>query len=197
MNSFEACILYRGLKLHFNSSYDFVKYNGKIKYSKEQFEKNKHKFVYEKLSKKYQDKELKTYFLSNFLQNENIWVQDLLTSESQDIYTKFNKIQQSLSYVFKSDVENLFFENDIKELFRDKSNDYPIVLKKFFKNEICFDTLVILDNFFKCFSKWEITEDIIYPKLKFKISKYKYFLEYDSGKFKKILLDTIESAKNI
>ena len=52
MSGYQACVLYRALKLHFTTDYDFNKYKGKVKYTKAQFDKNKYKFVYEKLAKK-------------------------------------------------------------------------------------------------------------------------------------------------
>ena len=59
MSAYLCCCLYRALKLHFTTDYDFTKYHGKVKYSVDQFHKNKHKYVYEKLSKKYSDEEVK------------------------------------------------------------------------------------------------------------------------------------------
>ena len=89
MSGYQACVLYRALKLHFTTDYDFNKYKGKVKYTKAQFDKNKHKFVYEKLAKKYSDEELKKFFVANFLQNDTVWVQDLLSHEAYENYVEF------------------------------------------------------------------------------------------------------------
>ena len=82
MSAYKACCLYRALKLHFTTDYDFNKYKGKLKYTPSQFEKNKHRYVYEKLAKKFSDEDLKKFYIANFLQNDAVWVQDLLSQDA-------------------------------------------------------------------------------------------------------------------
>jgi len=91
MTGYQACVLYKALKLHFSSDYDFIKYHGKVKYSVDQYRRNRYSYVFEKLSKKYSDDEIKNFFISNFLQNEKVWVQDLLSQEAYDNYVQFSK----------------------------------------------------------------------------------------------------------
>lgn len=193
MSGYTACCLYRALKLHFTTEYDFHKYKGKIKYTPTQFNSNKHKYVYEKLSKKYSDDELKNFFVANFLENEIVWVQDLLSQESYENFMNYSKRQQSLFYFFENDLINIFQE-DPKKLFKSSSNDFPLLLIKLLRGEISKETLIIMDDFIHFMPKWDkmIKDDIIWPRIKTKLVKYKPFLHYDNSKFKKTLIETVK-----
>lgn len=195
MSAYQACVLYRALKLHFTTDYDFKKYKGKVSYSKAQFEKNKHKFVYEKLAKKYSDDDLFNFFVANFLENDSIWVQDLLSQESYDNFVEFNKKQQSLSYVFENDLINIFTDNNQKRIFKTNStDDFPLLLTKLLREEVSPETVIIMNEFLNFIPKWEkeIKDDFVWPRIKNKLFKYKVFVHYDKSKFKKVLIDTVK-----
>ena len=194
MSAYKACCLYRALKLHFTTNYDFNKYKGKVNYTQVQFERNKQKYVYERLSKKFSDEDLKKFYISNFLQNENIWVQDLLSQESYDNFVNFNKKHQSLSYIFENDLLNIFNNEDYKVLFKTKSDDFPLLLKKMLRNEVSTETVIIMNEFLDFLPKWEknIKDDFIWSNVKTKMFKYRPFLEYDKFKFKQTLINTIK-----
>lgn len=198
MTGYQTCCLYRALKLHFTTDYDFYKYKGKIKYTVPQFHKNKHKFVYDKLATKYSEDELRLFFVANFLQNETVWVQDLLSQESYENYITFCKKKQSLSYIFKNDLLNIFSEENHKKLFKCENNDFPLLLTKMLRNEVCTETVVIMDDFMDFIPKWNknIKDDFIWPRIKTKLLKYKPFLEYDKSKFKRTLIDTVKEFTN-
>lgn len=194
MSAYEACVLYRALKLHFTTDYDFNKYHGKVKYTQSQFFKNKHKYVYEKLSKKYSDDDLKNFFIANFLRNETVWVQDLLTQEAYENFVDYNKTQQSLSYVFENDLISIFSDENHKKLFKSNSSDFPLLLTKMLRNEVSTETVIIMNEFIGFLPKWDknIKDDFIWPRVKTKLFKYRSFLNYDKGKFKSTLLDKVK-----
>lgn len=199
MSGYMACCLYRAVKLHFTSNYDFNKYHGKVKYTTQQFENNKQKYVYEKLSKKLSNEDLKFFYIVNFLNNESVWIQDLLQQEAFDIFNEYSKKKQSLSYFFENDLLDVFSGGNHKELFNCNSNDFPLLLKKMLRNEISIETLIIMDDIFPFLNKWDsnITDSFIWPKVKLKLLKYKPFLEYDRNKFKTILVKIINETKII
>ena len=194
MSAYKACCLYRALKLHFTTDYDFNKYKGKLKYTPSQFEKNKHRYVYEKLAKKFSDEDLKKFYIANFLQNDAVWVQDLLSQDAYDNFVQFNKKQQSLSYVFENELLNIFSESNHKKLFKSNSNDFPLLLTKLLRNEVSSETIIIMNEFIGFLPKWEetIKDDFIWPKIKHKMFKYRSFLEYDRSKFKTTLLNIVK-----
>ena len=193
MSGYKACCLYRALKLHFTTDYDFNKYKGKVKYTPAQFDKNTHKYVYEKLAKKFSDEDLKKFFIANFLQNENVWVQELLSQEAYENFVKFNTKCQSLSYVFEGELISIFGEENHKLLFKSNSGDLPLLLTKLLRNEVSPETILIMNEFLHFLPKWEtnIKDEFIWPKVKLKLFKYRSFLEYDKSKFKKTFIDTV------
>ena len=197
MNGYSACCLYRAIKLHFNTDYDFIKYNGKVRYPVSSFNINKQRYVYDKLAKKYSDEELKQFYLANFVNNESIWIQDLLCNEAQDVYTQFIKRKQALSYTFENDLLNIFDFNDHKKLFKCDSKEFPVLLTKLMRNEICIETVIIMNKFLKFVYKWDksITDDICWPNIRNKLIKYEPFLEYDKDKFKTSLVKRVEEFK--
>jgi hypothetical protein len=193
MSGYNVCCLYRALKLHFTTDYDYSKYNGRINYSVAQYEKNKHKFVYEKIHKKYSGNNLLNFLIANFIQNENVWVQDLLSQESYELYVKYNKKIQSMSYTFENDLLNIFSESDHKQIFKSSSNDFPLLLTKMLRSEVSLETVIIMNEFLNFIPKWEqdIKDDFIWPRIKSKLIKYKPFIEYDKSKCKIILKNSI------
>jgi hypothetical protein len=194
MSGYTACCLYRALKLHFTTDYDFNKYKGKVKYTPAQFDKNSHKYVYEKLAKKFSDEDLKKFFIANFLQNENVWVQDLLSQEAYENFVRFNTKCQSLSYVFEGELISIFGEENHKLLFKSNSDDLPLLLTKLLRNEVSPETILIMNEFLHFLPKWEenIKDEFVWPKVKLKLFKYRSFLEYDKSKFKKTFIDTVK-----
>jgi hypothetical protein len=197
MDGYSACCLYRAMRLHFNTDYNFIKYNGKVKYPVSSFNINKHKYAYDKLAKKYSDEELKQFYLANFVNSENVWIQDLLCHEAQDIYIQFAKRNQSLSYIFENDLLNIFDIDDHSKLFKCDSKEFPVLLTKLMRNEICIETVIIMNKFLKFVCKWDksITDDICWPNIRNKLIKYEPFLEYDKIKFKTSLIKRVEEFK--
>lgn len=199
MTGYKTCLLYRALKLHFTSDYDFFKYNGKVKkYTVQDYQNNKHKFVYDKIGTKYSDKDMVYFFVSNFLKKESVWVQELLEPEAYDNFVELNKKHQSLFYYFESDTFKLFSDYNHKELFKCNGDDLPLLLKNMLRGEVNIETVVIMNKFMKFIPKWEqnIKDEFIWPHLKNKLIKYEPFLHYDKSKFKNTLINCIEEFAN-
>ena len=88
-NAYDTYIAYLALQRHFTSSYDYFKYNGKVNASPQSFEIRKDKFQFYKLSK---HNDYKNYIVANMVNSDKkIWVGDLLTNESDDIYKQWLK----------------------------------------------------------------------------------------------------------
>ena len=108
MNAFEAYQKFLAIKSHFTQkNYDFVKYNGKVRANPHSFEKRSDKFQFEKLAKKFKnkDKELTPFIVANFTRRNISWIGDLTTDEESDrVYEEWKKVQQSLTYTFKEDM---------------------------------------------------------------------------------------------
>ena len=186
--AFTTYKLYVALKNHFTSPYyDYFKYGGVVKAGKSTFERRGDKFFFAKLAKK---PDLKNYLISNFVDNQQMWVGDLLTTGNGDkVYNKWLGRQQSLTYVFEDDLTRL--SDDFNQNIIVTEGQHPKLLKLVLRKEVCFETLVILNSLCKFFKYWSrnIEEQIVWPQVKFKCKKYKPFLDFDQLKYKKIVVD--------
>ena len=192
---FAAFALYNALKLHFTSaSYDFFKYHGKTNVSKDTFLKRKDKYSFYKLSRKYSLDELRNFFVANFVYGDSTWVGEMTGPNGEDVYKKWQKISQSLTYNFESDIVRILEQvNSPDELMKVRSGEYPDLLVGAMQNSISIETLVILNDMMNFFSMWDkkISDDIIWPSWKLKCEKYAPFITYDKVKFKNILKEAI------
>ena len=191
MTGYEAYELFQALKRHFTQEkFDFFKYRGHINTSKEAFENRKDKWHFYKLSRKFGTKqELTDFLIANFLDNENIWVNNLLVEEADIRYIEYKKVMQSLAYTFENDCISLF--EDCKEpndLLVTKG-DYPILLTKALRKEIHIQTLVLLNIILGFVPMWSktITDTIRWPNYHMKMLKIASFLPQDSVRYKLIL----------
>ena len=67
MEAIDVYLMYCAMKAHFNSDYDFIKYDGKTKIKRDSFYKRKDRSFYVKIAKKYTHP--KDYFIANFTKN--------------------------------------------------------------------------------------------------------------------------------
>lgn len=196
---FEAYRMYSALKLHFTSdSYDYFKYNGKTNVSKQTFTTNKSKYQFYKLSRKYSLEDLKNFFVANFISGNANWVSDMLTPDGDANYMKWQKTQQSLTYIFENDIIYLFDKYKPAEMFK-LSGNYPNLLNELMSGKIQIETVAYMNMIMGFLPVWkkEIQEDIIWPNWESKLRKYQPFL-FDQGKIQKfedILKERIKDAK--
>ena len=197
-SGFAAFAMWNALKLHFTSdSYDYFKYNGKTNVSKQSFSVRKDKYQFYKLSRKYSLNELRNFYVSNFLTDNNHWVGDLLTPQGEEVYKKWQKINQSLTYSFENDIIYLLDKYGIKgeEIFRVDRGAYPKLLEELMRDKVAIETVIILNNnanFIDTHWVPRIEDDIVWPQWLTKIKKYTPFLYYDKDKFKQILKDKVK-----
>lgn len=193
MTGYDCYVLYLALKTHFfTEKYDFFKFHGKIKASKESFEKRRDKYYFKKLAIKYNKDSLVELFIANFVK-EKYWVGDLIKNGEEN-YVSWKRAMGSLSYNFKQEVSMILDEvENFNELFKVESGQHPIILKYYIAQKISLETLCILNNrlnFSKHFDR-DIQENFIWPQIKLKIVKYTPFIFYDEKKFNEILKNLV------
>jgi len=187
---FETYRTYLSMKSHFtNPKYDFIKYGGKSRATMTSFNKRKDKYWFEKTSRKYSDQEVIDFLLSNFINAtnpQNLWIGEIINS-GERTYAEWKMRQQSLTYMFKEQSENLLSENDLETVFN-CSNGHPIVLKKYLGGEISLETLSILEKVFSFQSKFDKKlKDPVWETVSMKLKKYLPFLNINVFQFKKVL----------
>jgi hypothetical protein len=190
MSPFETYQTYLSMKSHFtNSKYDFFKYGGKSRATITSFNKRKDKYWFEKTSRKYSDKEVIDFLLSNFVSADNpsnLWIGEIINS-GERTYADWMRRQQSLTYLFKEQSEELFSETKLEDVLS-CSKGHPLVLKKFLSGKLSLETFVIYDKIFsfsKDFDKKLL--DPVWETVSLKVKKYNPFLNIDVFQFKKIL----------
>ena len=190
MTPFETYQHYLSLKNHFtNPKYDFFKYGAKTRASLTSFNKRRDKYWFEKTSRKYSDKEVVDFLVSNFVASDNpsnVWIGEIINSGERN-YTDWKRRQQSMSYLFKEESEKLFENEKLDDIF-DCSKTHPVLLKKFLGGSISPETMVIYDKIFRYSSDFDKKIlDPVWETVSLKIKKYSSFLNIDVFQYKKIL----------
>ena len=191
---FETYRTYLSMKSHFtNPKYDFFKYGGKSRTTITAFNKRKDKYWFEKTSRKYSDQEVIDFLLSNFVNAtnpQNLWIGEIINS-GETTYTQWKMRQQSLTYIFKEQSENLLSETDLEKLFN-CSKGHPILLKKYLGGEVSLETLTILEKVFSFKKDFDSKlTDPVWETVSLKLKKYLPFLNINVFQFKKTLREII------
>ena len=191
---FETYQTYLSVKNHFsNPKYDYFKYGGRSRAKIAAFNKRKDKYWFEKTSRKYSDQEVVDFLLSNFVNAtnpQNLWIGEIINS-GERTYAEWKMRQQSLTYMFKEQSENLLSENDLEKVFN-CSKGHPLVLKKYLGGEISLETLSILEKIFSFQKNFDKKlKDPVWETVSMKLKKYLPFLNINVFQFKKLLREII------
>ena len=185
---------YLALKSHFtNKNYDYFKYNKKVRATITSFNRRKDRYFFERTSRKLSDKEVVDFLVSNFAYSDNVqnlWIGSLI-NEGERNYAEWTKRQQSLTYLFKEQSNELFSENKLDDVFN-CSKGHPPVLKMFLGGKISLETLVIYDKIFlfgNTFDKKLL--DPVWESVSLKLKKYSPFINIDVFNYRKILRSII------
>jgi hypothetical protein len=195
VSPFETYQHYLSLKNHFtNPKYDFFKYGAKTRASITSFNKRKDKYWFEKTSRKYSDQEVVDFLVSNFTATDNpqnLWIGEIINSGERN-YSEWMKRQQSLTYLFKEQSNELLSENELETLFN-CTKGHPVILKKYLSGSLSLETLTIFEKIFhfsKDFDKK--LDDPIWETVSLKLKKYSPFLNIDVFNYRKILRSIID-----
>jgi len=188
---FDTYKAYLGLKNHFTKEkYDYVKYCGKSRASIESFYKRKDRFFFEKISRQKNDDEVIDFFVANFVScndPQSLWVGEIMRN-GEDNYINWKRRTQSLSYVFKEEVENIFSGKDFDKMFEVKGTTHPQIIKEHLQENISLETLIILEKilgFKKNFDKK--LDDPVWKFLSMRMKKYNSFLNINVLQYRKLL----------
>ena len=191
---FETYQSYLSMKSHFtNPKYDFFKYGGKSRATMASFNKRKDKYWFEKTSRKYSDEEVLKFLLANFVTTDNpqnLWIGEIINSGERN-YTEWRRRKQSLTYLFKEQIQKLICENDLETVFN-CSKGHPPLLKKYLGGEISLETLTILEKVFSFVENFDKKlKDPVWETVSLKVKKYIPFLNINMFHYKKILREMI------
>ena len=195
MMPFDCYKIYLALKNHFTrDSYDYHKYGGKTRATVEAFYKRKDRFWFEKMCRKKTEKEVEDFFVANFVScsdPETLWIGDLMKSGDSN-YIEWKKRVQSLSYIFKGEVESHMSGNNFDNLFNVEGGRHPQLLKKHLQGNISLETMLILDRILGYKNNFDKKlDDPVWKVTSTRMKKYSPFLNIDVFTYKKILKDLV------
>ena len=191
---FETYQHYLSLKNHFtNPKYDFFRYGAKTRASVTSFNKRKDKYWFEKTSRKYDDKEVVDFLVSNFASADNpqnLWIGEIINS-GERTYAEWMKRKQSSTYLFKEQSNELLSLNDLESLF-DCSQGHPKILKEYLSGRLSLENFVIWERIFHFSADFDKKlSDPVWETVSLKIKKYGPFINIDVTKYKKLLRDIV------
>lgn len=192
MDGFEAYKHYLSLKSHFTSkTYDYFKYNGAVRAKRDAFEKRNDKYFFQKLAKR---KDITHFLVSLFVYgSKEMWIGDIIRNEeSERMYLEWQRVRQSLTYVFMSDLEK--FNDDLVSSFVVEGGQHPHALRLLLSGDIHIETFIIMNDILRFVPTWNknINDPIIWPEVRQKCRKYQPFMEYDKEKCKDIVVDKFD-----
>lgn len=185
------------LKAHFDGKYDVNKYHWNMNVSPKSFNKRKDKYFFDKLSDKYNVKELVMIFAFNFLSNKDAWVGDISDSDAIMFFRQREGDLDNVNHLFKDDLENLLYycnKHDInfKKLFQ-WSSSHPIIFKMLQQEIISYETFVIIDTIGRFTHKWD-DKDLIWHDYKKRIEAYKNLLNINKSACRELFKTTVQTA---
>jgi len=190
MDGFEAYKYSHAVNLHFNSpSYDCFKYRFKTNVTQKSYWGRNDKYQLTKIGSRFKDeKEIIKYFACHQVAG-NKWVGDMIRDE--DTYTQFLKRIDSLSYLFRNELEDVS-DMDLGTLLGNDGKLYPKIIDLYLEGTLSLETVCIMNRLtgFIEGANSKITETILWPDIYKKVIKYQQFLDFDRTKMKNLILKT-------
>ena len=199
------------LKNHFIlPSYDFVKYNGKMRVTVQSYLKRKDKFFFEKIGRNVNsEEELRDFIIGNLCHGSNglnidpgkIWAGDLTTTNARNHALAFMAKKQALDYYVKKDLTTIREYVRIRELDGRPVNRLPFLLELYYDGDILPETLVILNTIQNLYGTWDkrLQGDPIWVKTKAFLGKYQSLVlpNVDRTKYKKLYVEVFSEKDDI
>lgn len=185
--SFHWYVKYLAMKKHFTSDgYDYHKYHGKIRASYDKFRTRNDAYFFEKLSNKEDPEKL---MMANMIVKPNAWIREIVEQEGEDRYIEWQRKIDSLSRLFKSDLNLL--DDNFQANFTSVNGQHPLIMTMYMQKKISLETITILAKISNIFPYWEkeIVDKIVAGDIIRLLKKYRPFLEIDEKKFKDIIRD--------
>lgn len=187
MTDFDVYQLYRSISLHFSTSYDFFRYNGKSNVSKSKYDLRNDRYYYQKLAKaQFHSGDLKQFLACNFFREDNIWVGNIFDEKYKDNHNATQKRLQSLEYIFKTEMSQF---DSLDEAFVVNNGQWPKILEAYKWDDVSPETMLIVMQTARCFDYWsqKISEHILWPRLRVRLEKYSPFVSIDVPRFSVVL----------
>jgi len=192
MTPIDVYLMYCALKAHFgNKNYDYFKYEGKTRVSRDSFYKRKDRIFFTKLSKKYtKHEDIRDYLVSNFIIEREGYVAKFTDMNYEDWSIR----QYDFCSTFIREMRPLV--KNFEPLFEVKDNTHPKLLQEYLGKRVSLETLIVLDKLLDFIKKWDkkMEEDFIWINVRKLIKNYQGFLTIDVKQCRIHLLKLIEES---
>jgi len=195
MTSYEAYVTYLAVKRHFSTgTYDFFKYHGQIKASKEAFEARKDILKFQKMARIRHP--LPEYLAVNLRDAVNLWVGAILNPDAEKKYLKYRKIVESFVYHLGNELEEI---GCIKTSLKIGSEgEVPKLLDLHLSSVVSLETLIVLDDLIHFSKKFDerLQLNPLWDDLSYKMKKFRPFMaSYDKKKIVQVVKNHVETYK--
>lgn len=183
--------LYTAIKLHFNcESYDFFKYQGKLK-NPPKLSKHKDQHFFNRLAQKDDPAGL---IIANVANDPQVWIGNLLHEKAKETYLAWRKRQDTTSYTFQTEFRKL--ANNFPDAFTCRPGSHPLALKLYLQREVSVDTLVITNQVMPFFPNWDkaLATDVLWKTMRLSLIKYQGFVDVDEARYRTIILMILKEA---
>jgi GH43 family beta-xylosidase len=144
------------------------------------------------MSRQKKDDEIVDYFTAIFSQCDDpqrMWIGEIIQT-GEEKYKDWQKKVQSLSYIFRQEMEHLFEDIDFNSVFVCEQGKHPVLVKEHLRKNVSIESLIILDAMVQYKERFDSKlDDFVWKTVSLKVDKYKPFLlnSIELDKYKKIL----------
>ena len=189
-DGYEVYMMYLALQRHFTTDYDYFKYHGKVRGSKESYQKRNDMWSFEKICKIIPENNRLDFMVANFLENPQCWVKNMDISH----YNSYVACHKNITSIFKQDLERIQQEGPAKVM--QVTQSYPKIYDMYIKKDITLETLVILNRIFPFVDKHveQVQVPFVFPDIVKKIKNYEQFAINKIGERHELLVDVARSV---
>ena len=181
---------YLAYKLHFTTDkYDYTEHSGMVHTKLETFTKRNDRYMFHKLSVKYNQDEIDDFMIANFVKKNKAWSGSLLERDSHDTYLQYKKRKEGFNYWLKQEINEIAKIASHQSVFRVDDGQHPRLLKLTIGKKISIETLLVMDYHLGFLKDWDkkIKDKIVWPDFYKKAQKFKPFLRFNQTETKIIL----------
>jgi hypothetical protein len=187
-DGYDAFCQYVSLKNHFNVSYNWKKYRGRITIPREAYERRKDKKFFQIIQSRYSAVERNQIFLANFVYNKHFWIGELLAENCVSIWHDWQGRIGRIQYQFEEDLKNALADiekkkglgplNALKLLIRKPDDTHPLILRFVWGGMFGVESYLLLSSILNLRKVYQpfLREDRLWADFEYKIEKYENFL---------------------
>lgn len=205
-DGYDAYCQYLSLKNHFNSSYDWKKYQGKTNTSRDAYERRKDKKFFQIIQSRHTPLERNQIFLANFVYDKHLWIGEFLAEHCISLWHDWKGRVLRIDYQFEEDMKNSIAEvqrrrrctpkDALKFLIRKPKNTHPLVLRFLWGGMFTLESYLLLSELLdlrKVYTPF-LSDDKIWNDFEHKVERYINFLrpKMNISKAKEILKNIIK-----